>query len=300
MSERANGAVSPPAGRNAFVVVQAPANTSWVALNVTRGPGFGGLSITSEPKIDGYPPESPTTYEEHYVPDEMAWFRSLDPRVRYNISLAAQTDIDHPGLPVALNSITFYGGAAAEDGAGATRPGGDGDGNGGGDGGDGGKKTNIGAIVGGVVGGVLGALALAVLAWFLLRRRKQAREDRERRPRLEIDDAPVVPYGAPGLPAGHAYDEKGRLVPVSTAQAQKLEEQQPLTPRARARAIDGGAAPEADEDVLDPPEYNPAWQGGAAPSATSAPVSLPTTSKPTEASPTAASPTAASPATGKM
>lgn len=259
VSQQANAAISPQQGLNAAVVVQVPANTSWVALNVTRGPSMGQILITSKPTIEGYFAETPTLYESHYVPDERLWFRSLDPRVQYNITLGAVTDIHHPGSRIALNCVTFYGGAAVDGSQSGTNvttsdDGGD-KGNGGG------KKPNIGAIAGGVVGGVVGAALLAGLAWFLLRRRKQRKEHRERQPKLEIDDAPVVPFGGPGLPPGYGYDEKGKLVPVPPPA------EEPLTPRTRARAIDGGAAPDPESETLDPPEYNPAWQGGSGGSA---------------------------------
>lgn len=56
---------------------------------------------------------------------------------------------------------------------------GDGDSNGGGstqDGSGGGSKSNVGAIAGGVVGGVVALVLLALLALFLMRRRKRERQ----------------------------------------------------------------------------------------------------------------------------
>lgn len=265
------------------VVVHTPANASWVGLNVTRGPTFSDLRIKVEPEIEGYATQIPSTRDDHYSPDEMVWFRSLDPLRLYNISISSFKGLYYDG-PVALNSITFYGGHAVEgekgnsagitsagtpstgstgsqSGAGGAGAGNTGSRSGAGDTKEG--KTNVGAIAGGVVGGVLGALVLAGLAYFFLRRRRQNQEEKDRQPRLEIDDAPVTPYTGQASTPGQELDEKGLFTPVSEPHAHSQEAQQPSAPP--LRAVDGGAAPGQNENVLEPPEYNPQWQRGGGP-----------------------------------
>lgn len=259
LAERSEAAIAPTPGV-ASVSVQTPANTSWVGLNITRGPTFGAIVISSTPKIEGYNPAVYTsTHGPYYSPDEMLWFRSLDPRVPYNITISSKPEKDHPQA-FALNSITFYDGNPVErqksESVAESR-----------------SKTNIGAIAGGAVGGVGGALILAGLAWFLLRRRRRRREQ-ELEPRLDLDAPviPVTPYDAPESSPGQYYDEKGTSFPMTHPR----EEQQLLTPR--RRAVDGGAVPDVEDDVLEPPEYNPQWQANGTPSASQSEEVPPTTS----------------------
>lgn len=256
------GAVPGKSGRVTFTT---PDGASWIGLNVTRGPAFAQVVIVAEPKIEGYPPQTLTTWGEYYGPDELLWFRTLNPRVRYNISISPSPAYNMDTEAVALNSLTFYSDGAIS-GTSETDTAGPGTSSGvatstGSKEGQGGP--NIGAIVGGVVGGVCGLALLGALGWFILRRKRtsERRARQESEPKFEIEERPVecappTPFQG-GLSAGVAHDAKGQVVALQQSKDYEPAEREHLLQR--PRALDGGSMPDVGADVMDPPEYNPAW-----------------------------------------
>lgn len=259
--------------QSAKVIV--PEGTAWVGLNATLGPVFGDINIKEEPRLSM---ESIKTLQRYYGPDELVWFRSLNPRERYNFTIS--TDLNEP---IALNSMVFYSGGAVDEltttedrNSGASPNGSSGEG-----------RANVGAIAGGVVGGVVGVVLLGVLVWILIRRRRAARQARQDlEPKFEIEEPAVTPYmGRIGVvreaedeialpqhpkPLGKPEHARQSYQPVGSeqsAQPQQLKQpEQPEQPEreqlipSRPRAVDGGSAPDAESDGMDPPEYDPAWK----------------------------------------
>ncbi|EKD01475.1 hypothetical protein A1Q2_04224 [Trichosporon asahii var. asahii CBS 8904] len=155
-----------PKGASLHVVV--PPNSSWIGVNATRGPTFGELQIKEDVKIDGYAPQTVSTKDTAYGKDQLVWFRSLDPRVQYNLTLFPS--LLNEKSAVGINSITFYSGlgdgeypdpnaknATGKDGVGKGDKSSDAET--GTDSAPKKKKSNAGAIAGGVVGGVPGHTA---------------------------------------------------------------------------------------------------------------------------------------------
>lgn len=172
-----------PKGASLHVVV--PPNSSWIGVNATRGPTFGELQIKEDVKIDGYAPQTVSTKDTAYGKDQLVWFRSLDPRVQYNLTLFPS--LLNEKSAVGINSITFYSGlgdgeypdpnaknATGKDGVGKGDTSSDAET--GTDSAPKKKKSNAGAIAGGVVGGVVGLLLLILLLWCCMRRRRRREE----------------------------------------------------------------------------------------------------------------------------
>lgn len=175
-------AVAPP-GTSLHISV--PANTSWIGINATRGPAFGDLGITENVKIDGYAAKPINTKDVFYGKDQLVWFRSLDPRVKYNITVFSSL-LDKKSA-IGLNSVTFYSGLGdgeyPDPNAVKTSDNKNGQhvGNTGGSKGSSAApakshKSKAGAIAGGVVGGVISLLLLILLLWCCVRRRRRAAE----------------------------------------------------------------------------------------------------------------------------
>lgn len=121
MTHGRDGAVMHPGAKVTFKV---PAKTSWIELNVTRGPAFGALRIESNRRIEGYaatlaegfPDDTLWSGGEQYVADERVWIRSLNPHVPFKFTLSAVTVEGEFGgkqlgsKPVALRSVMFMEG----------------------------------------------------------------------------------------------------------------------------------------------------------------------------------------------
>lgn len=135
--------------------VTLPPKTSYIVINGTTGPAWDKLYINLSPA----PPLNPVSFawvttRNKWVADSIVYAMPLDPRVRYNLSMAPALNSS-----VALHSVTLYSSvgigknnATAFNGLGTGER----------------HSTNTGAIAGGVVGGVLGlALLLAGTFWSL-------------------------------------------------------------------------------------------------------------------------------------
>lgn len=175
LSRECEAAASPLGGEAGGAVwVDVPANTSFIVVNGSRGPDFGFMHVGGTP-IDGYVPIQTDTEQATYSADQMIWWRSLSPQVKYNISLGCNGT---PQRPLFLTSVTFYKDMPPEP-----------------------KKNHTGAIVGGVVGGVGGLLLiLGVLAWWLRRKkRREHQKMQDEEDKFEID-GPVTPFEDPRPP----------------------------------------------------------------------------------------------------
>lgn len=191
----ADGVVLPPGGQ---VVFHAPAYSSWISLNVTRGPGFGILDIRLSPSVpsSGRIPLNGDRYTA-----ERTWFATLNPLLNYTTTLFAS------GGPVALHSVTFYdsGFRPPEPERETVKTG-----------------LNVGAVVGGVLGGSVALAALCAVVWLLGRqaqRRRVQREIEEDRGPHWLVDGPVVtpfpppmPQAQPHTPAGALQTAKDRFI----------------------------------------------------------------------------------------
>lgn len=167
------------APRGTRLRVAVPANSSWVGINATRGPMFGDLGIQEDVRIDGYAPQTVSTRDTAYGKDQLVWFRSLNPRVQYSLTVFPSGSDER--ATIGINSITFYSGLGdgeypdpnAKNATGAEPADKDGSSA---DAGAKSGKSNAGAIAGGVVGGVVGLLLLLLLLWCCMRRRRRAAE----------------------------------------------------------------------------------------------------------------------------
>lgn len=72
-----------------------------------------------------------------------------------------------------------------------------------------GSSTNTGAIAGGVIGGIAALIILALLVWFILRKRKQAA-------RRRAHDVDLLPEGQAGGPEAEFYAPEPFVVPSSS------------------------------------------------------------------------------------
>lgn len=149
------------------------------------------------------------------------------------------------------------------------------------------KKANAGTIAGAVVGSVAGAVLLALLVFFLARRRRpptspvNAQKPPSLAPHFEPTEEVqvVVPYGTASRPSMHnarpseTFDLLSSNVSESTSQPVSTEKasDQPLVHGADSDAFAGPSgstnrnsdtpthrADDMDGDLL-PPEYRPAW-----------------------------------------
>lgn len=192
----ADGIVIP---RGAQITFRAPANSSWISLNVTRGPSFGILDIRLSPSIPG-PARLDLSGDRYQA--ERVWFATLDPSIEYSARVFAS------GGPVALHSITFYDSGfrllvpepKVEENSG----------------------PNVGAIVGGVLGGSVALAALCAVVGLLgrqaQRRRVQREIEEDRGPHWLVDGPLVTPYpmplpeAQPHAPAGALQTAKDRFI----------------------------------------------------------------------------------------
>lgn len=167
----ADGVVLPLGGKIAF---RPPDNTSWVGVNVTRGPTFGKLLIEMDPSISDI---GRMSARGDVFAAERVWFASLNPARAYTVTLSAADG------PVALHSVTFYDSGFSSD-VDEKRGG-----------------TNIGAIVGGVIGGGVALAALCAVVWLLgkeaQRRRIRREMEEDRGPHWLVDGPLVTPYPMP-------------------------------------------------------------------------------------------------------
>lgn len=174
----ADGIVLP---RGVEVRFHVPVNSSWISLNVTRGPGFGIMDIRLSPRVPG---SARLDLGGERYQTERAWFAALDPSLEYSARVFAS------GGPVALHSVTFYdsGFRAVELEEKPVEPR---------------RGPNVGAIVGGVLGGAVALGALCVVVWLLgrqaQRRRVQREIEEDRGPHWLVDGPVVTPYPLPPM-----------------------------------------------------------------------------------------------------
>lgn len=196
MARDAEAAVSPPLlsenniSNGGMIWIDVPANTSFISVNGSRGPGFAWISTAGTP-IDGYMPPNLGTSQDIYSANELLWWRSLSPHVKYNISIGSTGSAKRP---LFLTSVTFYSDLPPKK-----------------------SSTNIGAIVGGVVGGVVGLLLLAGLGWWLWRRRRREPQEEGK---FEVD-GPITPFEP--LPPPLRKDEHD-VAPVAVHRADEQRE----------------------------------------------------------------------------
>lgn len=192
-----DGVVLPAGGQ---VVFHAPAYSSWVSLNATRGPGFGILDIRLSPSV---PSSGRINLSGERYAAERSWFATLNPSLNYTATLFASSG------PVALHSVTSYdSGFRLPEPEPESEPAKGG--------------LNVGAVVGGVLGGSVALAALCAVVWLLGRqaqRRRVQREIEEDRGSHWLVDGPVVtpfpppmPQAQPHTPAGALQTAKDRFI----------------------------------------------------------------------------------------
>lgn len=174
-----NGLASPK------VVIDIPANTSYVMVNGSTDTFQGTYYVDIEPKQYNYlypaklnqPTGSGSSY--YIAPHTMA-MTSLDPTVKYNMTIAGATGSSNT---IVISGVKYWAGVTN-----STWP-------------DfspinntvvihdpGKTKANTAAIAGGVVGGVLGGAVIATIAWFWYRKRARTKYSED--PNFVIDEGP--------------------------------------------------------------------------------------------------------------
>lgn len=199
LSREHEAAASPITGPAGGVIwVDIPANTSFIVVNGSRGPEFGWLNFGGTP-IDGYAPFQSNTQQATYVANEMLFWRSISPHVKYNISLGTY---NNPERPLFLTSITFYSDMPPQP-----------------------EGDHTGAIVGGVVGGVGGGLLIlgGIGYWFWRRKRRREHQKMlDEEDKFEID-GPITPFEDPRPPPPPLRKVEGDPAAEAVRRAEHLQ-----------------------------------------------------------------------------